>query len=81
MVGGAGVTRLAPHAPQQSRLFAFDRLHRGVEAFMGRPVWTHEFRRSGTAEARGRNGETVADPLQMLVDMAGRDRVIALLLD
>ena len=47
-----------------SPVLPFDELHRGVEAFMGRPVWTHEFVDPERLR-RERNGETVADPLQM----------------
>jgi hypothetical protein len=78
---GAELVQVGAACLGQSRLCCpFDELHRGVEAFMGRPVWTHEFVDPERLR-RERNGETVADPLQMLVDMAGRDRVIALLLD
>lgn len=65
----------------QARLCCpFDAMHKAMEVYMGRPVWSHEFADPARLKAE-RRGTAVTDPLEMLVRLVGPERVIVLQID
>lgn len=66
---------------QEKLLFMpFDEFHRGVEALLGRSVWTHEFAKPALLLAEYR-GDKEAPSIQEIIDMIPAEKLIAVVVE